>query len=340
MDNFFETGRKMNSGIFEAIAGPRLSIPTVLIQMLGGDLEAAALLCQGVFLSEMLNNDRQKGWFCITQKASEADETAGVFFKNWELQLGISKDRQLVVRRKLSRLGLLEEEKRGLPCRLYYRFSKTRFLAFLDEKPECNSQFTENRSTGCGKSDQQVEGNSTNKSAAFPAAIKESFENISKDNKTLKTSAEQKNKTASGEDGFATSPVIASHGDEGEKEKSQPEKPVLQDAEPFLTLPLIGGKEFDVYPALIAELAVLYPAVNVEQEFRNMKGWLLANPKEKKTSAGIARFYTGWIAKNQNRHATGQPGNARAIGHKLTPGKWSGFEQKDYTKGINPDGTF
>ena len=112
-----------------------------------------------------------------------------------------------------------------------------------------------------------------------------------------------------------------------------------QPNEPFIVLPLIGGEECEVFKPLLDELSTLYPAVDVAQEFRNMRAWLLTNPKERKTKAGIARFYNAWIAKNQNRSSTG-PGKSRQIGDKLTQGKWGGFEEKNYREGTNPDGSF
>lgn len=45
----------------------------------------------------------------------------------------------------------------------------------------------------------------------------------------------------------------------------------------------------------------LYPAVDIMQELRNMRGWLLSNPTKRKTKRGIARFINSWLAKEQNR---------------------------------------
>ncbi|HHX19611.1 MAG TPA: hypothetical protein GX728_04155 [Clostridiaceae bacterium] len=45
----------------------------------------------------------------------------------------------------------------------------------------------------------------------------------------------------------------------------------------------------------------LYPAVNVEQELRNMLGWLDANPNKRKTRKGIKRFIANWLSKEQDR---------------------------------------
>lgn len=48
----------------------------------------------------------------------------------------------------------------------------------------------------------------------------------------------------------------------------------------------------------------LYPAVDVEQQLRNMKGWLDSNPTRRKTKAGILKFITGWLAREQDKGGT------------------------------------
>lgn len=44
----------------------------------------------------------------------------------------------------------------------------------------------------------------------------------------------------------------------------------------------------------------LYPAVDVIQELRKMKGWLDSNPAKRKTRRGIKRFINGWLARTQD----------------------------------------
>lgn len=65
-------------------------------------------------------------------------------------------------------------------------------------------------------------------------------------------------------------------------------------------LPLVDGTDFEISVEMVAELSGLYPAVDVEQQLRNMRGWLLANPKNRKTKAGIMRFVNSWLSREQN----------------------------------------
>lgn len=69
---------------------------------------------------------------------------------------------------------------------------------------------------------------------------------------------------------------------------------------PAAVLPLIDGTDFEISVEMVAELSGLYLAVDVEQQLRNMRGWLLANPKNRKTKAGIMRFVNSWLSREQN----------------------------------------
>lgn len=51
----------------------------------------------------------------------------------------------------------------------------------------------------------------------------------------------------------------------------------------------------------IDEWQELYPAVDILQELRKMKGWLDSNPTKRKTSRGIKRFVTSWLAREQDK---------------------------------------
>lgn len=79
---------------------------------------------------------------------------------------------------------------------------------------------------------------------------------------------------------------------------SVPEEP------PVILFTLNDGTEYPVSQGQCREWEGLYPAVDVMQQLRSMKGWLDANPKRRKTKNGITRFVNGWLAKEQNRGGT------------------------------------
>lgn len=66
------------------------------------------------------------------------------------------------------------------------------------------------------------------------------------------------------------------------------------------TLPLNDGTEYEVTQETVDEFCRLYPAVDVMQELRNMRGWLIANPRKRKTKRGINAFMNNWLAREQD----------------------------------------
>lgn len=88
---------------------------------------------------------------------------------------------------------------------------------------------------------------------------------------------------------------------EGEKEKEVEKENECYMAQAVVCLPLNDGTEFPVTDSMVSEFSSLYPAVDVEQALRNMRGWLLSNPKNRKTASGIRRFINSWLSREQER---------------------------------------
>ena len=101
-----------------------------------------------------------------------------------------------------------------------------------------------------------------------------------------------------------------------EKDRTQTKEPEAGCAEgggaastPVITLPLNDGSEWPVGADLARQWRELYPAVDVEQALRSMRGWLLANRTRRKTARGIERFAAAGRdaarARDAGRHAGG-----------------------------------
>lgn len=71
--------------------------------------------------------------------------------------------------------------------------------------------------------------------------------------------------------------------------------------QPIIALPLNTGEEYPIDTEQAEEWAGLYPAVDVIQQLRAMRGWLNANPSKRKTKNGILRFVNTWLSKEQDR---------------------------------------
>ncbi len=86
--------------------------------------------------------------------------------------------------------------------------------------------------------------------------------------------------------------------------ESEPEycaEPEADSTPPVITMPLNDGTEYAVTVEQTQEWAELYPAVDVIQQLRAMRGWLNANPTKRKTIRGIGRFINTWLSREQDR---------------------------------------
>lgn len=65
-------------------------------------------------------------------------------------------------------------------------------------------------------------------------------------------------------------------------------------------IPLNDDSFYNVPQENITEYKRLYPAVDVEQEIRNMIGWCIGNPRNRKTRGGVKRFISLWLQREQD----------------------------------------
>lgn len=70
---------------------------------------------------------------------------------------------------------------------------------------------------------------------------------------------------------------------------------------PFIFLTLNTGEEHPVLPGEVEEWSGLFPAVDVPQELRNMRGWCLSHTKQRKTKDGINKFIVAWLMRQQDK---------------------------------------
>ena len=110
-------------------------------------------------------------------------------------------------------------------------------------------------------------------SSEKPSSEKPSSENPTQRNKDLK------------KEGLKESPLTPQGGQE----------PV------FCALPLRDGTAYLVDGEELAKWKALYPHLDVEQQFRNMIGWLSVSPERRKTRRGIGRFIASWLSRRADK---------------------------------------
>lgn len=78
--------------------------------------------------------------------------------------------------------------------------------------------------------------------------------------------------------------------------------PIGSYSQVLITITLNDKTEYPISEADIEGWKDLYPAVDILQELRKMKGWADANPTKRKTKTGIKRFINAWLSKEQDRY--------------------------------------
>lgn len=73
----------------------------------------------------------------------------------------------------------------------------------------------------------------------------------------------------------------------------------LADVEPVI---LNDGTEWRPDIDLYDEYKKLYPAVDIDEEFRKIRAWCLSNDKKRKTKSGVKRFVNSWLDRAQNSY--------------------------------------
>ena len=82
--------------------------------------------------------------------------------------------------------------------------------------------------------------------------------------------------------------------------------PHSHEGNPIISLPLNKVNTYKpIYEEDLTYYSGLYPNVDILQEFRNMVGWLNANPTRKKTAKGIDKFINNWLMGKQDQGRVG-----------------------------------
>lgn len=103
-----------------------------------------------------------------------------------------------------------------------------------------------------------------------------------------------------------------------------------------ITLPLNDKTEYIILEQMLSEWIKLYPSVDILQELRAMRGWLIANPTRRKTKSGILRFINSWLAKRQNEGVKGSKENGKKSSIPTTPEREQAYEALEIKYAENP----
>ena len=100
---------------------------------------------------------------------------------------------------------------------------------------------------------------------------------------------------------------------------------------PIISMPCIKGEEYGVSQSDYEKDKETYPAVDVMQEYRNMKRWLETNKRRMKTKDGMPRFINNWLSDEQNRGGRKNGSQSAQVPRKQVSAQQYG--QRQYTEG-------
>lgn len=74
------------------------------------------------------------------------------------------------------------------------------------------------------------------------------------------------------------------------------------DASPvFAVLPCVGGRDYEIRDAQVAEWRAAFPGIDVASEILRAVQWIRDNPTRRKTWRGARKYIGGWLGRAQDR---------------------------------------
>lgn len=180
------------------------------------------------------------------------------------------------------------------------RFYSSRVYRDVQASLEKSKQNSENATIGWEKrrnQQQEISENNANalqsqsNSNATVCQIRDKRKEIRDKREEIRDTSN--NNVVSNTDVLSTTSGEAKKSLPADGEKSGVPEPV------FLEFPTLKGGTYAVTESQIAEWEQTFPAVDVKQEVRAAKTWLLANPKQMKSN--IPRYLVNWLTRNQDR---------------------------------------
>lgn len=268
----------ISASMLPALLGRPVAYQPVFTRLPGVTVQGAIFLSQALFLCNTPTARRRDGWFWKEQ-AGDVD--------SWEAETGMSAKQQVTARRQLVAIGVLEEVRKGVPAKTWYRVDCDRLADLLAQVLEV----TETPAEPCHSPDSPVGRICNLPTGETRNAQPECTE--SPDGSFLTETTTEINPSLS--DASANEPNVferaAQQTDSGQPvANTQRQQPMTLDWEPDL----------DVWQRACFDRG-LPPDVDVRQPLIDFREHYAAHPGRIATPAHWTRRFARWVHENLKR---------------------------------------
>ena len=122
----------ITAAMLPALLGRPVAYQAVFTRLPGVTVQGAIFLSQALFLTNTPTASKREGWFWKEQQGEH---------DSWESETGMSAKQQVTARKQLTQIGVLEEVRKGVPAKTWYRVNSEALatqlaLALSDEATE------------------------------------------------------------------------------------------------------------------------------------------------------------------------------------------------------------
>ncbi|MBZ5489166.1 hypothetical protein HW452_16725 [Halomonas aquamarina] len=137
----------ITAAMLPALLGRPVAYQAVFTRLPGVTVQGAIFLSQALFLTNTPTAAARDGWFWKEQQGDH---------DSWEAETGMSAKQQVTARKQLGQIGVLEEVRKGVPAKTWYRVNTEALAQQLalaladetDEKPPESPAAAQNLPTG------------------------------------------------------------------------------------------------------------------------------------------------------------------------------------------------
>ncbi|SJN14847.1 hypothetical protein CZ787_17195 [Halomonas citrativorans] len=279
-----------------ALLGRPVAYQAVFTRLPGVTVQGAIFLSQALFLTNTPTASKRDGWFWKEQQGEH---------DSWESETGMSAKQQVTARKQLTQIGVLEEVRKGVPAKTWYRVNSEALAAQL--ALALSNEETEKPPESPATAQNLPDGESENAQPENQESPEGSAQN--RPNGVFLQRLQQRvtpSLSGAGEPQSTVFERAAQQTDDGEP---------ATDAAPRKTAMHLGWEpEPETYRVSCLQRGLSADA-NVHDALIDFREHFAARPQQTLTHADWTRRFARWVSENTKRQQAQQTNVATSGGH-------------------------